>query len=114
MSLSRAIDDKITTTVEDYEPKTKVEIEDKKRVASILNEIRNALLDYYLDPNTIIELHKKYQHDEIDSLLNKYSKDVSFIDQIIDNIEMYRNTKNSSPEGTIAKMVKLMLRDRKR
>ena len=42
-------------------------IEDKKRVDSILNEIRNNLLDYYLDLNTIVELHKKYQHNKIDS-----------------------------------------------
>ena len=44
--------------VEDYEPKTKVEIENKKKVISVLNEIRKAFLDYYLDPNTVVELHK--------------------------------------------------------
>ena len=79
-----------------------------------MNEIRNALLDYYLDPNTIVELYKKYQHDKIDSVINKYAKDISSIDQITGNIETYRNTKNSSLEETIAKRVKLMPRDRKR
>ena len=44
--------------VEDYEPKIKVEIENKKKVNSVLNEIRKGFLDYYLDPNTIVELHK--------------------------------------------------------
>ena len=98
-----AIDDKIDKIVEEYDPKKRVGTEDKKRVISILNIIRNNLLDYYLDPNTIVELHKKYQHNKMDNVLNKYSKDSSSIDQIIDKIETYRNTKNHSRKKILLK-----------
>ena len=33
------------------------------------------MLDFYLESHTIVRLHKKYQHDKIDSILEKYSKD---------------------------------------
>ena len=89
---------------EEYKPKEKVGIEEQKRVASILNEIRNNLLDHYLDPNTIVELHNKYQHNKIDSILKKSLKDKT---------EMYRNTKNSLPEETIAERVKLIPKKKK-
>ena len=46
----------------------------KENVFSILNRIRYSTLDFYLDSNTIVDLHKKYQGDKIDSKLNKYSK----------------------------------------
>ena len=91
-----AIDDKIDKIVEEYNPKKKsVGTKDKKRIISILNIIRNNFLDYYIDSNSIVELHKKYQHHKIDSALNKYSKGSSSIDRIIDKIETYRNTKKS-------------------
>ena len=73
-----------------------------------MNEIRNNLLDYYLNPNAFIELHEKYQHNKIASILCKYSKDGSSINQIMEKIEMYRNTKNSMPEETIVERVKLV------
>ena len=84
---------------EEYKPKEKVGIEEQKRVVSILNEIRNNLLDHYLDPNTIFELHNNYQHNKVDSILKK---------SLQDKTEMYRNTKNSLPEETIAERVKLI------
>ena len=84
---------------EEYKPKEKVGIEEQKRVVSILNEIRNNLLDHYLDPNTIFELHNNYQHNKVDSILKK---------SLQDKTEMYRNTKNSLPEETIAEKVKLI------
>ena len=59
-----AIDDKINMIVEEHEPKEKVRIEDKKGVISILYKTIKIFFDYYLDPNTIIELHKKYQHNK--------------------------------------------------
>ena len=34
----------------------------------------------------------KSQHNTMDSTLNKYSKDSSSVDQIINKFEMYRNT----------------------
>ena len=59
-----AIDAKINMIVEEHEPKEKVRIEDKKGVISILYKTRKKIFDYYFDPNTIIELHKKYQHNK--------------------------------------------------
>ena len=56
---SATIGDKINRIAEDYEPKTKVEIEEKKRVGNILNKIRNALIDYYLDLNTVFNCMNK-------------------------------------------------------
>ena len=45
--------------IKNYEPKTTdIEIQDKKRVVNILNRIKYNLLDYYLNPNTIVELRK--------------------------------------------------------
>ena len=84
-----AIVDKINTIVEKYEPK-KVEIKDKKAVVSTL---KYWLIDHYLDPKTIFKLHKNNQHNKIYSLLNKYLKESSSVDEIIDVIEMYRNIK---------------------
>ena len=42
-----------------YEPKTKGEIEDKKKIVNILTKIRYSLFGY-LDINTIVELNKKF------------------------------------------------------
>ena len=50
--------DKTTTLVKNYKLETKIETEDKKRVASILSKIRYNLLDYYIDSNTVSELQK--------------------------------------------------------
>ena len=74
------IDGKINTFAKNYEPKTKIEIEDKKTAGKIFNKNRDALFRYYLDPNIIAELHKTYQHSRVDSVLNKHSKDRSSID----------------------------------
>ena len=79
-----------------------------------MNKIRNTLLDYYLHTNIIVELHKKYQHNKIGGVLKKYSKDSPSIDQIVGEIEMYRNTKKSLPEENIAEKVKLIPQDKKR
>ena len=79
-----------------------------------MNKIRNTLLDYYLHTNIIVELHQKYQHNKIGGVLKKYSKDSHSIDQIVGEIEMYRNTKKSLPEENIAEKVKLIPQDKKR
>ena len=50
--------DKTTTLVKNYKLESKIETEDKKRVASILSKIRYNLLDYYIDSNTISGLQK--------------------------------------------------------
>ena len=88
-----ATDDKINTIVESYEPKIKVEIEVKKRVVNILNKIGYAVLDYYLESNAIVGLQNKYQRDEIDSVINKYSDDGSSFNEVINEIEMFRKRK---------------------
>ena len=49
--------------MENYEPETRIEIEDKIKVVSTLNKIKINLLDYYLDSNTITEMQKKYWHN---------------------------------------------------
>ena len=45
---------------------------------------------------------KKYRCDDINRILKKYSKDSNSIDETMDRIEMFRNTKKSSAEETIA------------
>ena len=54
------IEDKLNAIAQDYEPKTHVQIEDKKRVVTILNRTKNNLLDYYLDLSTAVKLHQIY------------------------------------------------------
>ena len=68
------IKNKINMVVGNYEPKTKVELENKKSVISIFNEIRYDLPDYYLDPNNIVQLHKSFERDRRVSILSKYLK----------------------------------------
>ena len=46
----------------------------KENVFSILNRIRYSTLDFYLDSNTIVDLHKKCQGGKIDSELSNYLK----------------------------------------
>ena len=87
------IDEKINAIVYNYESKRKVQIEDKKIAVSILNKIRYKLLDYYLDPHTINELKNKYQYN-MDRILKKYSKDANSIDEIMNQIEIYKTRKN--------------------
>ena len=77
----------------DYETKAKVEIRYKKKFVIILYEIRNTLFNFYLDFNTIVELHK-------DSVLNEYSNYSTSINQTIDEIETYRSMKKSPSEKT--------------
>ena len=60
--------------IDDYKPKTKTEYDDKKKVVSILNEIKNSILDFYLHRETIFKLIKKYQPQRLDEVFSKYSK----------------------------------------
>ena len=94
--------------VENYEPKTKGQLEEKKRVIYILNKIRLDLLDCYLDPKIFVELHKNFECDRIDSILNKYfKKNGGAIDEIIDQIEIIGDKNKTQLEETIAVRVKL-------
>ena len=53
----------------------------------MLDKIRYSIFDFYLNPNTVVALHKKYQGDKIDSILNKYSRDNNSIDDQMDKTE---------------------------
>ena len=47
--------------IENYEPKTYLKFEGikkKKKIVISLNRIKYALLEYYLNPNIVAELHK--------------------------------------------------------
>ena len=67
------------------------------------------MLDYYFDSNTIAELQERYQRDDIDSIVKIYSEDGNSIDEIMDQYEVLRNPKKSSPEETIAERVNYYL-----
>lgn len=72
-----------------------------------MNKIKYDSLDYYLDLSITFELHKSFESNKIDSILNKYSKDDSPIDEIIDQMEMIKNANKTSSEETITERVKL-------
>lgn len=72
-----------------------------------MNKIKYDSLDYYLDLSITSELHKSFESNKIDSILNKYSKDDSPIDEIIDQMEMIKNANKTSSEETITERVKL-------
>ena len=72
-----------------------------------MNNIKYDSLDYYLDLSITFELHKSFESNKIDSILNKYSKDDSPIDEIIDQMEMIKNANKTSSEETITERVKL-------
>ena len=57
--------------VENSKSKIKVENKGKKIVVSTLNKIRYSMLDFNLSTKTNVDLYKKYQLDEIHSILNK-------------------------------------------
>ena len=103
------IDNKVNTIVENYEHKTSVEIENKKRVVSILNKNKYALLNYKLIPilYIIVEMYKNLEPDRKDSILRKYSEDSNPIDEITDEIEMLRSVKATPLEETSAEKVEL-------
>ena len=72
-----------------------------------MNNIKYDSLDYYLDLSITFELHKSFESNKIDSILNKYSKDDSPIDEIIDQMEMIKNANKTSSEETITERLKL-------
>ena len=55
--------------IDDYNPKTNTRYENKKRVVSILNEIRKSILDFYVHYDTIFKLTKKYHFQRLDKTL---------------------------------------------
>ena len=67
-------DDKINMIIDYHKPKTKTEYDNKKRVRSILNEIRKSMLDPYTYHRIIFKLIEKYQTQRSDKVPRKYSK----------------------------------------
>ena len=70
-----------------------------------MNRIKCALVDYYVNPNTIVEPHKNLERDIINSIPKKYSEDGNPTDKIVDEIEMLRNVKATPSEESIAEIV---------
>lgn len=76
------IDDKMNKIVENYKPKTKIENENKNSFIIFLPKLNTLHLIFFLHCNTTFDLHKKHQHDEIASILKKYSIYGRSIDEI--------------------------------
>ena len=55
------IDNKVNIIIDYYKSKTETDYDDKKTVVSIINEIRNDLLDFYPHCETIVKLTEKCQ-----------------------------------------------------
>ena len=92
-------------------PIQKLGLKTRKRVVSISNKIKYDLLDYYFDPSIIVELHKNFGRDKIDSILNKFSKKKGGPrDKIIDEIDMFRNPKQSLQGEIIAERAERLKR----
>ena len=66
------IDDRINMIIAKYKPDIDIEIEDKKTVIIILNEIRNKFLDFYTRHDTFSKLIKKYSPERLDKVLSQY------------------------------------------
>ena len=62
--------------------------------------------DNYLDPNIIVELHKKFESDRINSILNKYWENDSAIEKIMNQITPLREMNKTFFEKSIAGRVK--------
>ena len=64
--------------------KTKTEDDDKKRVASILNEVKNSILDIYLHHEPFFKLTEKYKPQRSDKVFSKYPKHSKSVREIED------------------------------
>ena len=53
------IDNRTYRIIGKYKPNTKIQYDGKKRVVSILNEVKDYILDFYLNHETISKLNKK-------------------------------------------------------
>ena len=65
------------------------------------------MLDYSLDLNIDVELHKNFERERIISILNKYWKNESAIDEILDQIMTFGEVNEGILEMSIAERVKL-------
>ena len=77
------INNKISIIIENFEFKTKIEYDDKKRVASILNKIRKSKLDFYSHHEAIF-LIKKCQTRRSDNMIKKCSEHSRWVEDIKD------------------------------
>ena len=103
---------KINIIIDENKPKTETEHDHKKRVVSILNEIKNCVLDFYFHRETVFKPTKKYQPQRLDKVLNKYSKHSKLFRDSEDQFnELCKYSKSPSED---AERVKLMPQKRKR
>ena len=91
------IDNKVNMIVQKYEPKTKARIDSKERDVRFLNRIKYHFLEYYFDPNAIVDLENNFERNKIGSILIKYSKeDGSPIRKFINQVYMLKNKNKTS------------------
>ena len=105
---------KINIIIDENKPKTETEHDHKKRVVSILNEIKNCVLDFYFHRETVFKPTKKYQPQRLDKVLNKYSKHSKLFRDSEDQFNELCKYSKSPSEETTAERVKLMPQKRKR
>ena len=91
------IDYRVNILAVKYKPDNVIELEDKKRVASILSIIRNNLVDFYTCEDIFFNLAKKYSPQRVNRVLSKYSKLTRSVTEIEDHsneIEKYTVGRN--------------------
>ena len=66
------VDNRIHRIIDNYKPKTETEYEDIKRVVSILNKVKNFILDFYLNRETISKPTERYKPQRLDKALSRY------------------------------------------
>ena len=54
--------------IDDYKCQTKSEYEDKKRVLSILNAVKNYVVDFFLNGESISKFIRKYRPQILDKM----------------------------------------------
>ena len=108
------IEHKINIIIDENKRKKETEYDHKKKVVSILNEIKNYVLDFYFHHETVFKLTKKYQPQRLDKVLNKYSKHSKLFRDSEDQFNELCKYSKSPSEETTAERVKLMPQKRKR
>ena len=73
-----------------------------KKVLSILNAIKNYILDFYLNHATIFKLIIKYQLERLDKVSNKYSEHSKSVGKI-KYLMKQLNTQNQSGKKLLLK-----------
>ena len=99
-------DNRIHRIIDNYKPKTETEYEDKKRVVSILNKVKNFVLDFYLNRETISKPTKRYKPQRSDKALSRYSQHSKSVGEIEYNYHEAIKYSKLKPEETVSERVK--------